>query len=132
MADTVHVQTYDGARNVILKLTNVSDGTGESAVVKLDPATLFPNPGAHLKIKRIRYSIHSGAVRLQWDATTPIDIAYLPENTNILDFSNQYAGGWPNDSGVGVTGKILLTTVGFMPNSGYTIDIEMIKGVELI
>ena len=39
MADTVTSQTIlDGERNCVMKFTNVSDGTGESAVVKILPA----------------------------------------------------------------------------------------------
>ena len=41
MADAVTSQTIvDGERNCIMKFTNVSDGTGESAVAKVDVSTL--------------------------------------------------------------------------------------------
>lgn len=132
MADTYSSQVYDGARNYIIKMVDRSDGTGLSALKVVDVTTMTPNPGLHMKIKRIRYSIHSGAVLLQWEATSPIDIVYIPENTNILDFSQLYCSGWPNNAGAGATGNILLTTFGFMPNSGFTIDLEIIKGVQLI
>ena len=37
MADAVTSQTIqDGERKAILKFTNISDGTGESAVTKID------------------------------------------------------------------------------------------------
>ena len=37
MADAVTSQTIiDGERNCVMKFTNVSDGTGESAVAKVD------------------------------------------------------------------------------------------------
>ena len=37
MADAVTTQTIiDGERNCVMKFTNVSDGTGESAVAKVD------------------------------------------------------------------------------------------------
>ena len=41
MADTVTSQTIqDGERVAIMKFTNVSDGTGESAVKKVDVSAL--------------------------------------------------------------------------------------------
>ena len=44
MADTVTSQTIvDGPRNCIMKFTNVSDGTGESAVAKVDVSALAAN-----------------------------------------------------------------------------------------
>ena len=38
MADAVTSQTIldDGGKNLIMKFTNISDGTGESAVAKID------------------------------------------------------------------------------------------------
>jgi hypothetical protein len=44
MADNVTSQTIlDGERLFIGKYTNISDGTGETAVVKVDVSTLNPN-----------------------------------------------------------------------------------------
>jgi hypothetical protein len=44
MADTVTSQTIqDDDRNAVLKFTNVSDGTGESAVKKVDVSALAKN-----------------------------------------------------------------------------------------
>ena len=44
MADAVTSQTIiDGERNCIMKFTNVSDGTGESAVAKVDVSALTSN-----------------------------------------------------------------------------------------
>jgi hypothetical protein len=88
-----------------------------------------PNPGVHLKLRRIRYNIDGMYVRLQWDATTPVDIAILGNGQDILDFTNEYAGGFPNDAGVGVTGNILLTTIGQLSGSNATLNLELIKGV---
>lgn len=136
MADVVTSQLYDGARNVNLKLTNFSDGTGQAGVKVLDVTTLNPNPGTHLKLRRVRYSVTGMSVRLQWEATTPIDIVVIGSGEDILDFTNEYAGGFPNNGGTGVTGSILLTTVGAAAvgvtnpaGSSYTINLELIKGV---
>ena len=44
MADAVTSQTIiDGERNCIMKFTNVSDGSGESAVAKVDVSALAAN-----------------------------------------------------------------------------------------
>jgi hypothetical protein len=41
MADAVTSQTIqDGERKAVLKFTNISDGTGETNVVKVDVSTL--------------------------------------------------------------------------------------------
>ena len=42
MADAVTSQTIldDGGKNLIMKFTNISDGTGESAVAKIDVSAL--------------------------------------------------------------------------------------------
>ena len=45
MADAVTSQTIqDGARHVVMSFTNVSDGTGESAVTKVDVSALEADP----------------------------------------------------------------------------------------
>lgn len=129
MADTVNSQLYDGIRNVQLKYTIYSDGTGQTGVKIIDVTTLNPNPGVHMKLRRLRYSIEGMYVRLQWDASTPVDIAILGAGTNILDFSDEYAGGFPNNAGAGVTGSILLTTTGSLAGSNATLNLELIKGV---
>ena len=41
MADAVASQTIlDGPKEVVMKFTNISDGTGESAVTKVDVSAL--------------------------------------------------------------------------------------------
>ena len=45
MADTVTSQTIqDGARRVTMSFTNVSDGSGESSVTKVDVSALESDP----------------------------------------------------------------------------------------
>ena len=45
MADAVASQTIqDGPKTAIFRFTNVSDGTGESAVVKVDASALSEDP----------------------------------------------------------------------------------------
>jgi hypothetical protein len=64
MADTVTTQIIqDGERNCIMKFTNVSDGTGESAVVKVDVSALQSNPSG-IAILAV-YQIMQGVVRME-------------------------------------------------------------------
>jgi hypothetical protein len=132
MADTITSQTINnGPRNLVMLFTNESDATGESAVVKVDATSAtFANrgvaPGLHLKVGRISFAVNSGAVRLQWDATSSTDFAIL-SGTGTFDYS--YFGGLPNPANAGATGKIKFTTVGFIAGSSYVIEMEMIKGV---
>lgn len=128
MADATSSQIYDGARNLSVKLTNVSDGTGQTAAKVVDVTTLTPNPGTHLKLRRIKYSIESMSVRLQWEGTPNQDLVLISNGENILDFSKEYAGGIPNNA-ASPTGNVLLTTIGAAANSNYVIDMEFIKGV---
>ena len=58
MADTVSSQTlYDGSKTAVLKFTNISDGTGESAVKKVDVSALNSdsdgNPCTGVAIERL-------------------------------------------------------------------------------
>lgn len=130
MADTVTSQTLEnGARNLVMHFTNVSDGTGEAAVTKVNASTL--GLSIHLKVRRIKYNVTGGAIKLMWDATSDVNFAYL-SGYGELDLT--FVQGIPNSGGVGVTGTIQLTTSGFIaqtatvPASGYTLTLFMTKG----
>lgn len=131
MVDTVSSQTIEnGSRNLIMKFTNVSDGTGETDVVKVDVSALGISTTS-LKVRRIKYNINRGAVLIEWDATTDDPIAYLT-GYGTLDMTNTQ--GFFNPNSAGNTGDILFTTSGFAAlaagagASGYTIILEMVKG----
>lgn len=132
MADTVSSQTIaNGPRNLIMKFTNESDGTGESAVKKVDAqSATFANqgivPGIHLKVARIIYNVQGGSLRVLWDASVDTDMAIL-SYAGTMDYS--YFGGLPNPNNSGATGNILFTTVGFASGSSYTVTLEMLKCV---
>ena len=125
MADAVASQTIlDGPRNVVMKFTNVSDGTGEAAVTKVDVSALTGAPG-RVAIKRIEYSTQGMAVRLLWDATTDDLIIDLPQSvTDVLEFE---AGGLQNPKSSGYTGDIQFTTVGHTSGDTYSVVLHMIK-----
>lgn len=123
MADTVATQVLlDGERNLVMKFTNQSDGTGESAVSKVAAATY----GTNLRIKRIHYATVGMAVLILWDATTPILAWACPQDAaGTIDFDK--FGGAQNNGGSGVTGSVKFTTVGHTAGDAYSIIIEFAK-----
>jgi hypothetical protein len=131
MADAVTSQTIlDGERLFIAKFTNISDGTGETAVTKIDVSTLNPNSFGlacnGVKINKIYGTTHGMEVRILWDATTDVFAWQIPQNSNyLMDFSS--FGGIPNNAGTGVTGDLLFTTADASSGDMYTIVLECLK-----
>jgi hypothetical protein len=131
MADVVASQTLlDGERLFIGKFTNISDGTGETAVVKINPSTLSVNAYGRacngVKINKIWSTTHGMEVRILWDATTDVFAWMIPQNNNyLMDFSS--FGGLQNNGGTGVNGNVLFTTADASSGDMYTIVIEGIK-----
>jgi len=131
MADAVTSQTIlDGERLFIAKFTNISDGTGETAVVKIDVSTLAPNSFNlacnGVKLNKIYATTHGMEVRILWDATTDVFAWQIPQNTNyLMDLSS--FGGIPNNASTGVTGDVLFTTADASSGDMYTIVLECIK-----
>ena len=131
MADAVTSQTIlDGERLFIGKFTNISDGTGETAVVKIDVSTLNPNAAGlacnGVKINKIWAQTQGMAVDILWDATTDLLCETIPENQfYLMDYSS--FGGLPNNAGTGKTGNVLFSTVGAAAGDRYTITLECIK-----
>lgn len=124
MADAVSSQTVvDGKRNVVMKFTNLSDGTGEAAVLKVDVSALNDAPSS-VKINKIHYSVNGMVVTLLWDASTDVRIVELAGD-GCFDFTD--FGGLTNNGGSGVTGDILLTTTGHTSGDSYSIILEMAK-----
>jgi hypothetical protein len=82
MADTVDsVVLLSGKNRYAVRLTNISDGTGESAVVKIDKSALIGPDGTEpgrIVIEQIDASIQGfTSIRLHWDHTTDDEIAVL-------------------------------------------------------
>mgnify|MGYP003132537349 CR=1 FL=1 len=114
MADAVASQTIqDGERTAIMRFTNVSDGTGESAVKKVDVSALAANSAGQacteVHIQRIYWMTVGMSVKLEFDE-------YYDNFTAI-----------PNNAGSGKTGDIDFTTVGHSSGDSYMIILEMIK-----
>ena len=125
MADAVTSQTlHDGPRNLVRKFTNLSDGTGEAAVLKVDVSS-FEGAPAGVRIDRVEYDISGMQVSLLWDADTDVTALILSTGQGCLDFAA--LGGLKNNAGTGVTGDLLLTTTGHTANDSYTIVLHMKK-----
>jgi hypothetical protein len=131
MADTVTTQTIiDGERNCIMKFTNVSDGTGESAVAKVDVSALAANSAgtacSEVRLVRVSHAIVGMSVQLFFNASTNVLIMELAESSNgHMEFED--FGGIPNNAGSGKNGDILFTTKGHSSGDTYSIVLEMIK-----
>jgi len=124
MADTVDsLVQFSGTRKYVIRLTNISDGTGESGVIKVDISTLTNGKGiapTALNVESIQWSIQGfSSVRLHWDHTTDDEIAVLGAGNGFKDYTQ--AGALKDPRSTGGTGDILLTTAGAI--SGATYDI---------
>lgn len=131
MADAVTSNTLmDSDRVAIIQLTNTSDGTGESAVKKVDVSALSANSAGQactgVRLARIVYSTFGMSVKLLWDASTDTICWDLNENyTDSEDFTE--FGGIRNTAGSGKTGDIMLTTTGHTSGDSYVIVLTLYK-----
>lgn len=131
MADAVASQTlFDGERQAIMKFTNISDGTGESKVTKVDVSALLANAAGlacdGVTITSIIASTEGMGVAMYWDATTDVLIANIPANTNYRMRLDDIGGFW-NNSGAGKTGDVQFSTVGHTSGDMYTVTLVMTK-----
>lgn len=129
MVDVVTSQTiFDGEREVVMKFTNVSDGTGESAVTKVNVANLAKSASGKactgVTLERIHASINGMSVNVLWDATTDVPAVILAPGMYTFDHSRIQL---PNDSGAGKNGNVLFTTIGAGVGKTYSIVLEMVK-----
>jgi|TARA_R100000030_G_scaffold88884_1_gene72965 hypothetical protein len=130
MADAVSTQTIqDGPKTAIFKFNNVSDGTGESAVTKIDVSALTPSiTGASCSsvvIQKIYYQTIGMGVKILFDATTD-DLAWqlAADWTDTLDFSEF---GLPDPLSSGTTGDVKFTTTGHSSGDVYVVVMQVAK-----
>jgi len=133
MADAVTSTTIvDDDRKAVIQLTNTSDGTGESAVTKIDVSALAARKGdgatcTGCKLAKLTYSTFGMSVKLLWNASI---------NTICWDLNSDYSdeidftefGGLQNTAASGgKTGDIKLTTTGHASGDSYVIVLTVIK-----
>ena len=128
MADTVTTQTIADTQGVkyVAKLTNFSDGTGESLVKKIDASELtFMTEDGSRKIAKIWYSVNvsdtKSAVELVWDGETNSTAAILSGNGY---WDLRTAGNEITNNATTPTGDVLLSTKNFALGDNYTIIVE--------
>lgn len=134
MADAVATNVISNTPDYyVVHFTNISDGTGESAVVKVDKSGLLASDGAEpasLDILKIQWNCDGMAVRVLWDHTTD-DLALALSGVGSIDFTAtgapqgiiRYTEGIKDPRSAGGAGDILFTTVGH--TSGDTYNITM-------
>jgi hypothetical protein len=133
MVDNVTSQTLlDGERLVIQKFTNISDGTGESNVVKVNVSALAKNAFGvactGVKINKVWVGSPGMAVLIKWEATTPTLAWAVPKDRqNEMYFGPQFGGITNDATAPGRTGNITFSTVGAATGASYTIILECIK-----
>ena len=132
MADAVATQTIqEDGKTAIFRFSNVSDGTGETAVTKIDVSALSPDPMTNkactsVSIQYIWYVTVGMGVKMLFDADT--DVLAWQLNTDwgdSIDFTS--FSGIPNNAGTGKTGDILFTTVGAGSGDTYNIVMQVKK-----
>ena len=128
MADTVSTQTLTDTTGVkfAVKMTNFSDGTGETLVKKVDASeTTFMTEDGNRKISKIFYSINTAnpksAVELIWDGTDNAT-AVLLSGQGFWDLRAD--GNEIANNATTPTGDVLLSTKNFANGDNYTIIAE--------
>jgi hypothetical protein len=132
MADAVTATTVqDGPHTAVIYCTNTSDGTGESAVTKVDVSGLSSlqdgTACSGVRLVKIVFTNVGMGVKVLWNASTNVIAAELPADySDTLDYSD--VSGLPNVAASGGnTGDIKLTTVGHSSGDTYSIVLYCLK-----
>lgn len=128
MTDAVSTTvTYESASEIEVVCTNISDGTGESAVTKVDVSALTP-ACAEVSLTDIEFVTSGMAVRVLWDATADTVAFLVPSDQwGRVDFRESARGVLRNNSGAGKTGDVQFTTVGHSSGDTYWIRMRFRK-----
>lgn len=130
MADVVTSQTlHDTHQIAVMKFTNLSDGSGESNVLKVDVSALATHPTlatvcTRVAIERMWYSMAGMTVDVLWDATANV-AAWTIGGDGYLDFRS--VGPIVNNAGSGITGDILFSTIDATNGDRYSIMLALRK-----
>ena len=128
MADIVSTQVISDTSGVkyVAKMTNISDGSGESLVKKIDAsATTFMTEDGERKIAKIWWSVNTtksnASVELVWGGETNAT-AMLLNGQGYWDLRT--AGNEIVNNATTPTGDVLLSTRDFVVGDNYTILVE--------
>ena len=132
MADAVTATTVeDGPKKAVFYCTNTSDGTGESAVTKVDVSALSSlqdgTACTGVRIQKIVFTNVGMGVKILWNASTNVIAAQLPADySDTLEYSD--ISGLPNvAASSGKTGDIKFRTVGHSSGDTYSIVLYCLK-----
>ena len=128
MADIVTTQVLSDTSGVkyVAKLTNISDGSGESLVTKVDASgTTFMSEDGNRKIAKIWFSVNTtnpkACVEILWAGATNAT-AVLLGGQGYWDLRT--AGDEITNNATTPTGDVLLSTRDFVVGDNYTILVE--------
>ena len=128
MADIVTTQTLTDTSGVkfVVKLTNFSDGTGETDVLKVDASnTTFMTEDGTRKIAKIWYSINTtspkSGIEIKWDGVVKSTALFLG-GQGFIDLRT--SGDEILNNATTPTGDVLLSTKNFVNGDNYTVIIE--------
>ena len=132
MADAVTATSViDGPRTAVVYCTNTRDGTGESAVTKVDVSALSSRQDGTactgVRLQKIVFTNVGMGVKVLWNASTNVIAAQLPADySDTLDYSD--ISGLPNVAASGgKTGDIKFTTVGHTSGATYSVVLYCLK-----
>ena len=128
MADTVTTQTIADTSGVkyVVKMTNLSDGSGENNVNKIDASTTtFMSEDGERRIARVYYSVNvsdsKSGVELIWDGVANATALFL-SGQGTIDLRTD-GNSFPNNATT-PTGDVLLSTKNFAKGDNYSILVE--------
>ena len=128
MADTVTTQTIADTSGVkyVIKMTNLSDGSGENNVLKIDASeTTFMTEDGARSIARVYYSINvsdnKSGVELVWDGVTNATALFL-SGSGVIDLKTD--GNSFKNNATTPTGDVLLSTKNFANGDNYSLIVE--------
>ena len=143
MADTVAIQWIyppdmqvpqwdekSGSRRVVVKLVGVSDGTGETDVVKVD-LDLLKTPSGNVPkrtaIESVQYHVFGMTCVLKWDRSPQAEIIRINQNgvSDSGEMSWKNVGGYVDPGSDDGTGDILLTTTNCTNGDNYDITLSL-------
>jgi len=134
MADVVTSQTIvdTSGTKTVMKFTNISDGSGETLVTKMDASALtFMTEDATKSIAKIWWAINTtngkSGVELLWAGTTNSTIGFF-SGTGYHDYFTS-GNSIPNNAtlttNTSPAGDVLISTKGFVAGDNYTIILEV-------
>ena len=138
MADAVTTQTLSDTSGVksVVKMTNISDGSGETLVTKMDASALtHMSEDATKKVSKIWYSVNTtngkSGVELLWagsDASSANKTIGFFSGDGFWDLKtagNEIANNATLTASTSPAGDLLLSTKGFVSGDNYSLIVEV-------